>query len=115
MCKKFSAKELYEAAGARTVGQKLGLSAMVMAVLMEPANNTGFTWDKLERVERVVYGSKPNLAIRISTVAGMCGGNELCDEVLKAFPNFKVDYRFIWKFIDGKEIVPGVCYHYMGN
>ena len=105
----FSTKELYDFTGATTEHQKLGVSALVMSILTEPMNKTGFTWDKVDDVEKVVYGSS-NITTRIATLAAMAAGNELQDVVNVELP--KVSYQELFGFLRGKTIIPGVSYNY---
>ena len=102
-------KKLYEKVGATTEDQKFGASALVMAVIAEPMNKTGFTWDKLEDVERVIYGDS-NLMTRIATLAGLTAGNDQLDAVKKVYPEGKSSYDPIFDFLKNREVVPGVCF-----
>lgn len=102
-------QKLYDTVGATTDEQKFGASALVMAVIAEPMNKTGFTWDKLEDVERVIYGES-TLMTRIATLTGLTAGNDLLDAVKKVYPKGKISYGPVFDFLKNREVVPGVCF-----
>lgn len=102
-------KDLYEAVNATTEEQKFGASALAMAIIAEPMNKTGFSWGKMEDVERVVYG-RSDLYTRVATLTGITAGNDLLIAVKKAFPEEKISYGPIFSFLEGRKIIDGVCY-----
>lgn len=104
----FSTKELYDITGATTKHQKLGVSALVMGILTEPMNKTGFTWDKLDDLERAVYGNS-NLTTRIATLAAIGSCNDLIAAVSMELP--AISYKGLFEFLNGKTIIPGVSYN----